>query len=188
MGTRTFQIDGDLTYPLSGLNVLDWRNADRTHNNVPPSYNIFIRYKDSGIASRKVEYRNSDELVQTDNNGKYQENKFDLNEITEKYGELCSVEAHYESNFVDELEKYGKEYLTEHDYILRIETQNGGMELKKQTLDMLSSIFSKYSYVNLGCKLNNGNFITINDILKVILDDELLLINDYYKWVGEFNE
>lgn len=62
------------------------------------------------------------------------------------------------------------------------------MELKKQTLDMLSSIFSKYSYMNLGYKLDNGNFITINDILKVILDDELLFINYYYKWVGEFNE
>ena len=78
--------------------------------------------------------------------------------------------------------------MTEHDYILRIETQNGDMELKKQTIDMLSSIFSKYSYVNLGCKLDDGHFITINDILKVILDDELLTINDYYKWVGEFNE
>ena len=78
--------------------------------------------------------------------------------------------------------------MTEHDYILRIETQNDGMELKKQTLDMLSSIFSKYSYVNLGCKLDDGHFITINDILKVILNDELLHINEYYKWVGEFNE
>ena len=78
--------------------------------------------------------------------------------------------------------------MTEHDYILRIETQNGGMELKKQTIDMLSSIFSKYSYMNLGCKLDDGHFITINDILKVILDDELLHINEYYKWVGEFNE
>ena len=78
--------------------------------------------------------------------------------------------------------------MTEHDYILRIETQNDDMELKKQTIDMLSSIFSKYSYMNLGCKLDDGNFITINDILKVILDEELLTINDYYKWVGEFNE
>lgn len=78
--------------------------------------------------------------------------------------------------------------MTEHDYILRIETKNDGMELRKQTVDMLSSIFSKYSYMNLGCKLDNGNFIPINDILKVILDDELLTINDYYKWVGEFNE
>ena len=181
MGTRTVQIDGDLTYPLSGLNVLDWRNSDRTHNNIPPSYNIFIRYRDSGITSRNLESSNDD-------NGKYQENQFNLNEITEKYDEMCSVEAHYESDFVDELEKYEKEYLTEHDYILRIETQNDGMELKKQTVDMLSSIFSKYSYVNLGCKLDNGNFITINDILKVILDDELLRINEYYKWVGEFNE
>lgn len=99
MGTRTVQIDGDLTYPLSGLNVLDWRNVDRTHNNVPPSYNIFIRYRDSGITSRNLEYSNDD-------NGKYMENQFDLNEITEKYGEMCSVEAHYESDFVDELEKY----------------------------------------------------------------------------------
>ena len=191
MGTRTIQIDGNLTYPLSGLNVLDWRNADRTHNNIPPSYNIFIRYKDSGITPRKAESRNSDELVQNDKTGKnteYPEYKVDLNALAEKYGGLCSVEAHYKSNFVDKLEKYEKEYLTEHDYILRIETQNDGMELKKQTVDMLSSIFSKYSYMNLGCKLDNGNFIPINDILKVILDDELLTINDYYKWVGEFNE
>ena len=102
MGTRVIQIDGDLTYPLSGLNVLDWRNADRTHNNVPPSYNIFIRYRDFGITSRNLESSNDD-------NGKYLENQFDLNEITEKYGEMCSVEAHYESDFVDELEKYEKE-------------------------------------------------------------------------------
>lgn len=187
MGTRIFQIDGNLTYPLSGLNVLDWRNIDRTHNNIPPSYSIFIRYKDSGMTSRKLESRNSDGQIQY-NVVEYPEYQVDLNELAEKYGGLCSVEAHYESDFVDELEKYEKEYLTEHDYILRIETQNDGMELKKQTVDMLSSIFSKYSYMNLGCKLDNGNFIPINDILKVILDDELLTINDYYKWVGEFNE
>ena len=187
MGTRIFQIDGNLTYPLSGLNVLDWRNADRTHNNIPPSYNIFIRYKDSGMTSRKLKSRNSDGQIQY-NVVEYPEYQVDLNELAEKYGGLCSVESHYESNFVDELEKYEKEYLTEHDYILRIETKNDDMELKKQTIDMLSSIFSKYSYVNLGCKLDDGHFITINDILKVILNDELLTINDYYKWVGEFNE
>lgn len=187
MGTKTVQIDGNLTYPLSGLNVLDWRNADRTHNNVPPSYNIFIRYRDSGMTSRKLESRNSDGQIQY-NVVEYPEYQVDLNELAEKYCGLCSVEAHYESNFVDELEKYEKEYLTEHDYILRIETKNDDMELKKQTIDMLSSIFSKYSYVNLGCKLDDEHFITINDILKVILNDELLHINEYYKWVGEFNE
>ena len=98
-----------MTYPLSGLNILDWRNIDRTHNNIPPSYNIFIRYKDSGMTSRKLEYRNSDELIQDDEVVEYPEYKVDLNEIAEKYGCLCSVEAHYESNFVDELEKYEKE-------------------------------------------------------------------------------
>ena len=64
----------------------------------------------------------------------YPEYQVDLNELAEKYGGLCSVESHYESNFVDELEKYEKEYLTEHDYILRIETKNDDMELKKQTI------------------------------------------------------
>ena len=83
------------------------------------------------MTSRKLESRNSDELIQDDEVVEYPEYKVDLNEISEKYGSLCSVEAHYESNFVDELEKYEKEYFTEHDYILRIETQNDGMELKK---------------------------------------------------------
>lgn len=36
--------DGKLTYPLYGQNVLDFRTRDRSHNNVPPSLNIYARY------------------------------------------------------------------------------------------------------------------------------------------------
>lgn len=33
-----------LTEPLYGQNVLDWRCPDRTHNNLPPSTNVIVRY------------------------------------------------------------------------------------------------------------------------------------------------
>jgi hypothetical protein len=36
--------DNELTYPLYGENVLDYRNRRRSHNNVPPVTNIHIRY------------------------------------------------------------------------------------------------------------------------------------------------
>ncbi len=39
--------DGQLTYPLHGENVLDWRNPKKTHNNIPPSLNVIIKYKES---------------------------------------------------------------------------------------------------------------------------------------------
>jgi hypothetical protein len=35
---------GELTYPLWGQNILDWRNPRQEHNNVPPSLNIYVRY------------------------------------------------------------------------------------------------------------------------------------------------
>ena len=37
----------EITYPLYGENVLDWRYAKRSHNNLPPYTNIYIRYNDT---------------------------------------------------------------------------------------------------------------------------------------------
>ena len=45
---------GQLTYPLWGENVLDWRTPDKTHNNVPPSLNIYIRYKSKLVQSQAL--------------------------------------------------------------------------------------------------------------------------------------
>ena len=46
---------GQLTYPLWGENVLDWRTPNKAHNNVPPSLNIYIRYK-SKLAQYQTSY------------------------------------------------------------------------------------------------------------------------------------
>lgn len=135
-----------LTYPLSGLNILDWRNPDRTHNNIPPSYNVLVRYKEKTTTKRSVSRVDSESICHTRSESDHNY----LHSIrTDSSVYTCSVEAQYESNFVDELDKYVEENLTEHDYILRIDTTNG-MELKKQTIDMLASIFSDISAHELG--------------------------------------
>ena len=35
------------TFPLWGQNVLDWRDDERRHNNMPPSLNIYVRYMEA---------------------------------------------------------------------------------------------------------------------------------------------
>ena len=34
--------NGDLTQPLYGQNIMNWRNRERTHNNIPPSANVYV--------------------------------------------------------------------------------------------------------------------------------------------------
>ena len=41
--------EGNLTYPLWGENVIDWRTPNKFHNNVPPCVNIRVRYADRDV-------------------------------------------------------------------------------------------------------------------------------------------
>lgn len=50
MTTQDVQ-QGNLTYPLWGENVIDWRTPGKTHNNVPPCVNIRVRYAETDIAN-----------------------------------------------------------------------------------------------------------------------------------------
>lgn len=73
VGTRISPLEHDstgedLTYPLWGQNVLDWRNPKKEHNNIPPSLNIYVRY----LASENRSVERS------------------LSSQTETYGELVS--------------------------------------------------------------------------------------------------
>ena len=45
---------GQLTYPLWGQNILDWRTPRKEHNNIPPSLNIYIRYKSKLVQSQTL--------------------------------------------------------------------------------------------------------------------------------------
>lgn len=170
-----------LTYPLSGLNILDWRNPDRTHNNIPPSYNVLVRYKEKTTTKRSISMIDSESICQRRRESDQDKYEVDLIQHTDKYGHNFSVESQYESNFVDELDKYVDEHLTEHDYILRIETTNG-MELKKQTIDMLASIFSDISAHELGDQKSDGSVVGMDEILEEILDIELLQVNEFINW------
>lgn len=165
------------------MNVIDWRNQDRTHNNIPPSYNIYVRYKDGtenpidAISSELFSSKNSSISYED-----YPEYEIDLVKLADDCYGISSIESHYESNLVDELEKYGSEYLTSHDYLLRIETSNGDFDLKKQTILMLVEIFAKTAYNELGAFTEDGRFISLDELLSWKLSKELVPLNIYAEW------
>lgn len=157
--------NGILTYPLQGYNVLFWRYPDRTHNNIPPSYNVYVRYKDTA-SSRFI---NKDFVEPPE-----------LDSVVEN---LIPVEAQYYSNFVTELEEYTREYLSDHDYLLRLtHNEDGTVELKKQTVQHLLDIFSLDTSEKLGVRDKTGNFIPMSEIVNVFLDQELIPIKEFNAW------
>lgn len=96
--------------PLSGMNILDYRIPWRSHNNIPPSYNIYVRYKDG---SRDVG------LVE---------------QMLSRSSAKSTIVPIYQSSLVPNLESYNEENLTSNDFLLRLSLVGNDAVLRKQSV------------------------------------------------------
>ena len=123
IGTTVLPISPDeesvLTFPLYGQNVINWRNSDRTHNNVPPSTNIYVRY--SKTQANNIGYGSRKGSVPVANG---------VDDIPASRWSVA--EAQYQSLAVPELDGFGKNDLTSHDYLLRVGMDGDSVKLMKQ--------------------------------------------------------
>lgn len=96
-----------LTYPLYGQNVLDWRDPRKAHNNIPPSTNIFVRFKARTTMAAPLPPTPYPEAVR--------------GRPMKSAGEM-----EYVGTQVKGLDTYVLEDLTDHDCLLRIVQVEGG--------------------------------------------------------------
>lgn len=105
-----------LTFPLYGQNIMDWRTPNKRHNNVPPCLNVYVKYMEGNNTSIgrqalafpctaiKQESSSRDVVVSQP--------------LQVKKDSM--VEAQYKSSTVNDLEKYQVENLTQSDCLLRL--------------------------------------------------------------------
>ena len=159
--------DGTLTYPLWGQNILDWRTPKQTHNNVPPSLNVFVRYLDETDDAWVV--------------GDSEETVLSFRGLARRGvadGDPSAADAQYESKMVCELEQYTDEHLTPSDSTLRVslDDSTGGVDIKRQTIQNLLDIFAS----------NTNDNLSMDDLRKH-LDNLLQSTSGFMKWVSEKN-
>lgn len=161
-GTNLSPIDeaieqSEITYPLWGQNVIDWRTREKTHNNVPPSLNIYIRYKerarDVAMARRGMIKAKS------------------------------VAEAQYLSQTISQIDgEYGISELTTHDYLLRMALDDdGNVNLMKQTVEMFLDIFSDECASELGLDID-GYHASLAELVKPKLDEDLVPRQRFLLW------
>lgn len=170
--------DDELTQPLYGQNILDWRNRQRTHNNIPPVSNVFAMRIKKDITSIHAPLVSRSVLNAVDARDEVVED--DIKPVS-------YVAAQYYSSKVCDLDDYGEADLTTHDYLLRVLHSNGeAIELMKQTVQMLLDIFGEQAFDTLSIKDANGNLIwSMEDILKLKLDE---LLVPKYEFAGWYND
>lgn len=167
--------DQGLTYPLWGQNVLDWRSPTKTHNNIPPSSNVWVRYK---------------KHIDAESRGVAP----DMADIAPRAIEgMNAVEAQYHASTVAELESYWPQDLTPNDCLLRMSLDGmpaeDGVKLRKQTVQMLLDIFAGDGGMKLGRYVGDGGtFVNMQTILEPILDRELVLQTRFLSWLDDMLE
>ena len=167
---------GDLTYPLWGQNVLDWRNNDKTHNNVPPSLNIYVKYKGSLTTRSDVS-----EVPLT-----YEEatRGAALTRDASQANVGSAAEAQYESKMVAELPVFVEENLTVHDYVLRMSLDGEeDVRMMRQGLQMLLDIFATRTNDELSTSDK-----TMSELLAPHLDRNLMPLTEFMSWYIEKNK
>ena len=120
-----------LTYPLWGQNVLDWRNPKKTHNNIPPSLNIYVRYWRTAPASIRGVMESVESCEEV---FKRIAQIREASQSSQIAREDSAAESRYDSAMVCECPKYVDENLTTHDCILRISTSGEHINLMRQSL------------------------------------------------------
>ena len=165
----------EFTYPLYGENVLDWRTRTRTHNNVPPSLNMYIRCCTGW--EQELDYGTSSPRSMQ----------------SEKAWSAAS--AQYQSYLVPDLDTYTKDDLTLHDCLLRMtldENAEGNVRLMRQTVQMLMDIFVERTCILLQRKVwdsthNRTLVFSIWDILRDKLDEVLVRDAEFMAWFYEMD-
>ena len=176
----SYRMQGTLTYPLFGENVLDWRNPQKSHNNIPPSSNIWIRYKihEDAKQTRAV----GQEFEET------------MRAVSDSQAEIDKVvEAQYQSSMVCDLESYRQQNLTQNDCLLRMTLDGMGEDVKmmRQGVQMLLDIYAEQAAARLGREVTRGGltlFATLSDIMQPILDAELVMKQRFLAWYREVQE
>ncbi len=109
------------------------------------------------------------------------------NEPTEALQPVSYVAAQYFSSKVENLDDYADGDFTTHDYILRIQHENGTeMKLMKQTIQMLLEIFGGNAFNTLSIKDENGNLLwSMGEILKKKLDVLLVPRHEFGNWYSK---
>ena len=105
-------------------------------------------------------------------------------EPTEALKPVSYVAAQYFSSKVEDLDDYADEDFTTHDYLLRIQHENGNeMKLMKQTVQTLIEIFGGDAFNMLCIKDEKGNLVwSMDEILKKKLDELLVPRNEFGGW------
>jgi hypothetical protein len=157
--------------PLSGANIVDWRNQTEAHNNIPPSLNVYIRYH----ATSARAYSEAEPMSYRDvpKEGavmlpRSEETEFD-------------VQPQYESNTVGELVPFLERNLSNSDLLLRLELSGtDDLTMKKQELASLLDVFSakmKTVLVADGCDLE--------EVLSGVLAKNLIRHDDFVNWYND---
>lgn len=167
--------DDELTQPLYGQNILDWRNRQRTHNNIPPVSNVFAMRIKRDITSTHAHLVSRSVLNAMDARDEVVED--DIKPVS-------YVAAQYYSSDVPSLDDYGEADLTTHDYLLRVLHSNGqAIQLMKQSVQMFLDIFGEAAFNLLSIKDEQGNLLlSMGDILKLELDELLVPKAEFSEW------
>ena len=101
---------------------------------------------------------------------------------------VSDVEAKYKSLQVADLEDYTGQDLTDHDYILRMTLdghETGGVKIMKQSLKMLLDLFTEDCNADLSEVDGDGTVYSMQDILKPLLDRELVTKSEFVAWYND---
>lgn len=97
---------------MYGQNILNWRNRTQTHDNIPPSTNVWTVY----LAKDDDAIKPTATSLSYSGRASLEEGRREV-DGTDR---ISFVEAQYLSSVVSGLEEFESENLTYHDYVLRI--------------------------------------------------------------------
>lgn len=140
-------VDG-MAVPMSGLPWTDFRCTDRTWNNLPPSHNVYVRYRERTASSRSTAQprgiaamasASPVESVPKDSTYQFQE-----------YQEFLDITPKVQNTRVPDMEDFPQDHLTKSDLYLRLVSDVDGngqvqdVQLASQNLQTLIGFFSSW--------------------------------------------
>ena len=156
-------LDGQPTFPLSGQNILGFRDKARTHNNIPPCTNVHVRYgkwlEEAGRGTPRAAQAESEELAWN------------------------PAEVQHRSLRVPELDEFTVDDLTGKDCMLRmtLDEETGEAKLMRQDIQTFLGIFSDDAGRRLSMDIGETN-IPLGKLLAPKLDSELVPRREYMSW------
>ena len=156
--------DSDLTYPLYGQNVVDWRDRTKPHDNMPPSTNVYVRCKPATTRKlRSVAAQARD------------------NSSAARFGTNM---AQYQSMAISDVsQEYSVDNLSDKDCTLRmlVSEDSSDVQMARQQIRALLDIFSDVCQKELA-EFIDGKLVSMKDIMKSKLDQELVPSDEFLSW------